>query len=82
MARIKTILRVTSSGVDSNTFWKWKGLWTSATALPTDYPAGSVIKFSVDCVVPYLGGDVTYSAGSKAVSFAANSGTADNWLQF
>lgn len=80
MAIIKTILRVTSSGIDASAgFWQYKGLWTSATALPTAAKTGWVYKFSVDCVVNYLGGSVTYSAGTLIVATANDSGSVTDW---
>jgi len=54
--------------------------WEGVIALPTTVPRGYVIKFLYDCVVPYLGGNVTYTAGSLAVSLVANSGSPGNWV--
>lgn len=54
--------------------------WEGLVALPTTVPRGYVIKFVFDCVVPYLGGNVTYTAGSLAVSLVANSGSPGNWV--
>jgi hypothetical protein len=60
---------------------KYKGLWSGTVALPATALTGWIYKFEFDCVVPYLGGDVTYQAGSLAMALTDNSGSPGNWYQ-
>lgn len=53
--------------------------WSGTTTLPNNVAAGYWIKFLSDCTVSYLGGSVFYGAGTLAISFSANSGSASNW---
>lgn len=56
--------------------------WAGTTTLPSDVAAGYWIKFTSECIVPYLSGVRTYPAGSVAFSLVANSGSAANWYSF
>lgn len=53
--------------------------WAGTATLPDNVAAGYWIRFTSECIVPYLGGDRTYPAGSVAFSLAANDGAALNW---
>lgn len=67
------------SDSDSTDNVKYKGLWSGTVTLPTTAKSGWIYKFEFDCVVPYLGGAVTYSAGSLAMALTNNSGSPGNW---
>lgn len=53
--------------------------WDETDSLPDDVGKGYWIKFTHECIVPYLLGVRTYPQDSVAFSLAANSGSAANW---
>ncbi len=58
----------------------YKGLWSGTTALPSTALSGSIYKLEFECIVSFLGGNVTYQSGSLIMSLASNSGSPANWV--